>query len=165
MSESWRDILENAAGKLSIELEPIAAPAYSSAAAASFGPRRLSPQLSFAESCELLARELQAISVQSRKPRPPAPNSRPDERSPFPSRRQIRRSSLSASRESVGHGRLFSRRSCWPQSRAAWRRICFWLMEGSAKKRFWRWPGMSIKVFDLSARPAAKLSPPSPRGS
>ncbi len=73
MSESWRDILENAAGKLSIELEPIAAPAYSSAAAASFGPRRLSPQLSFAESRELLARELQAISVQSRKPRPPAP--------------------------------------------------------------------------------------------
>ena len=57
MSESWRNILERAAGNLSIELDQMAAPAFSHASAVSFRSRRLSPQLSFAESRELLARE------------------------------------------------------------------------------------------------------------
>lgn len=62
MSDSWRAILERAAENLSVDLDQIAAPAFSHAQAASYAPRRLSPQLSFAESRELLARELQAFS-------------------------------------------------------------------------------------------------------
>ena len=70
MAESWRSILERAADNLSIELDQMAVPGFGHAPAASFTPRRLSPQLSFAESRELLARELQAFS-QERRPRPP----------------------------------------------------------------------------------------------
>ncbi len=73
MTESWRNILERAAENLSIELDQMATPAFSHAHAASFGSRRLSPQLSFAESRELLARELQAFSAQSRRERPAEP--------------------------------------------------------------------------------------------
>ena len=73
MSESWQNILERAAGNLSIELDQMTAPAFSHAQAVSFRPRRLSPQLSFAESRELLARELQAFSIQSKKAQPAAP--------------------------------------------------------------------------------------------
>jgi hypothetical protein len=64
MSESWRSILERAAENLSIELDQMTAPAFSHAHAATLGGRRLSPQLSFAESRELLARELQVSSAQ-----------------------------------------------------------------------------------------------------
>ena len=73
MSESWRNILERAAGNLSIELDQMAAPAFSHAPAVSFRSRRLSPQLSFAESRELLARELQAFSPQPQKTQPAVP--------------------------------------------------------------------------------------------
>ena len=66
MTESWRSILERAAENLSIEFDPMAAPAFSHAQAAPFATRRRSPQLSFAESRELLARELQAFSSQRR---------------------------------------------------------------------------------------------------
>ncbi len=77
MTESWRSILERAAENLSIDLDQMAAPAFSHAQAASFGSRRLSPQLSFAESRELLARELQASSAQSRRERPAEPRVHP----------------------------------------------------------------------------------------
>ena len=66
MSDSWRSILERAADNLSIDLDQMAVPAFSHAQAAPLGHRRLSPQLSFAESRELLARELQAFSAPSR---------------------------------------------------------------------------------------------------
>lgn len=72
MAESWRSILERAADNLSIELDQMAVPAFGHAPAASFAPRRLSPQLSFAESRDLLARELQAFSNE-RRSRPAAP--------------------------------------------------------------------------------------------
>ena len=77
MSESWRNILERAAGNLSIELDQMAAPAFSHASAVSFRSRRLSPQLSFAESRELLARELQAFAPQPQKTQPEAPRIEP----------------------------------------------------------------------------------------
>jgi hypothetical protein len=77
MSESWRNILERAAGNLSIELDQMAAPAFSHAPAVSFRARRLSPQLSFAESRELLARELQAFSPQPQKTPPAEPRIEP----------------------------------------------------------------------------------------
>ena len=70
MSESWSNILERAAGNLSIELDQMATPAFSHAPAVSFRSRRLSPQLSFAESRELLARELQAFAPQPQKTQP-----------------------------------------------------------------------------------------------
>ena len=73
MSESWRNILERAAENLAIDLDQMAAPAFSHAHAAPLGSRRLSPQLSFAESRELLARELQAFSAQPREEAPMAP--------------------------------------------------------------------------------------------
>ena len=73
MSESWRNILERAAENLAIDLDQMAAPAFSHVQAAPLGSRRLSPQLSFAESRELLARELQAFSAQSRAEAPMAP--------------------------------------------------------------------------------------------
>ncbi len=71
MTESWRNILERAAENLSIELEQTAAPIFRHAHAtpigrAPAGPRRLSPQLSFAESRDMLARELMALSAQVR---------------------------------------------------------------------------------------------------
>ena len=77
MTESWRSILERAAENLSIDLDQMAAPALSHAQAGAFGSRRLSPQLSFAESRELLARELQAFSAQSRRERPAEPRVQP----------------------------------------------------------------------------------------
>ncbi len=77
MAESWRSILERAAENLSIDLDQMAAPAFSHAQVASFGSRRLSPQLSFAESRELLARELAAFSPQSRGERPAEPRVQP----------------------------------------------------------------------------------------
>lgn len=77
MSESWRNILERAAGNLSIELDKMGAPALSHAPAVSFRSRRLSPQLSFAESRELLARELQAFSPQPQQTQPALPRIEP----------------------------------------------------------------------------------------
>lgn len=77
MSESWRSILERAAENLSIDLDQMAAPALSHAQAPTLGPRRLSPQLSFAESRERLARELQAFSPQPQKAPPAAPRVAP----------------------------------------------------------------------------------------
>src|SRR5664279_284964 len=77
MSESWRNILERAAGNLAIELDQMATPAFSHAPAVAFRSRRLSPQLSFAESRELLARELQAVSPQPQKTQPEAPRIEP----------------------------------------------------------------------------------------
>ena len=77
MSESWRNILERAAGNLSIELDQMATPAFSHAPAVSFRSRRLSPQLSFAESRELLARELQAFSPPLQKTQPEVPRIEP----------------------------------------------------------------------------------------
>ncbi len=70
MTESWRNILERAAENFSIELEQTAAPVFSHAYATPIGrepvgTRRLSPQLSFAESREMLARELMALSAQA----------------------------------------------------------------------------------------------------
>ena len=73
MSESWRNILERAAQNLAIELDQMATPAFSHAQVAPVGSRRLSPQLSFAESRELLARELQAFSAQAPRSRPAEP--------------------------------------------------------------------------------------------
>lgn len=81
MTESWRNILERAAENLSIELEQTAAPVFRQAYAAPIGgepvgARRLSPQLSFAESREMLARELMNISAPMRSEQPatqPAP--------------------------------------------------------------------------------------------
>ena len=78
MSESWRSILERAASNLSIGLDQMATPAFSHAPAVSFPSRRLSPQLSFAESRELLARELQAFSPQPQKTPPPEPRIEPN---------------------------------------------------------------------------------------
>src|SRR6516162_3675944 len=77
MSESWRSILERAAENLSIDLDQMAAPAFSHAQPAMPGPRRLSPQLSFAESRALLARELQAFSPPPQKASPAAPRVAP----------------------------------------------------------------------------------------
>ena len=77
MAKSWRSILERAAENLSIDLDQMASPAFSHAQPASFGSRRLSPQLSFAESRELLARELQAFSSQSRREQPAEPRVQP----------------------------------------------------------------------------------------
>ena len=76
MSESWRSILERAAENLSIDLDQMAAPAFGPAQAGMPRPRRLSPQLSFAESRALLAQELQAFSPQPQKA-PPAPPAAP----------------------------------------------------------------------------------------
>jgi TPR repeat protein len=76
MSESWRSILERAAENLSIDLDQMAAPAFSHAQAAMPRPRRLSPQLSFAESRARLAQELQAFSPQPQKA-PQAPLAAP----------------------------------------------------------------------------------------
>jgi hypothetical protein len=73
MSESWRSILERAAENLSIDLDQMAAPAFGHTQAAMPRPRRLSPQLSFAESRALLAQELQAFSPQPQKAPPAAP--------------------------------------------------------------------------------------------
>jgi len=73
MSESWRSILERAAENLSIDLDHMAAPAFGHAQATMPRPRRLSPQLSFAESRALLAQELQAFSPQPQKAPPAAP--------------------------------------------------------------------------------------------
>src|SRR5664279_5008330 len=78
MSESWRNILERAAGNLAIELDQMATPAFSHAPAVSFRSRRLSPQLSFAESRELLARELQAFSPQPQNTQPAEPRIEPN---------------------------------------------------------------------------------------
>jgi hypothetical protein len=78
MTESWRNILERAAENLSIELEQSTAPVFRHAHAtpigrASAGTRRLSPQLSFAESRDMLARELMALSAQMRSEKPATP--------------------------------------------------------------------------------------------
>ena len=77
MSESWRSILERAAGNLAIELDQVANPAFSHASAVSLRSRRLSPQLSFAESRELLARELQAFPPQLQTTQPAEPRIEP----------------------------------------------------------------------------------------
>ncbi len=62
MPESWRDILERAAKNLSIDLEREARSGFSHQLAGWPAPARPAQRHSFAESRELLARELEAIA-------------------------------------------------------------------------------------------------------
>ncbi len=67
MAESWRNILERAAENLSVELDQRPHPNFRHSRPRAVEPRRSIPQTrSFAETRDLLARELQAVSAQPR---------------------------------------------------------------------------------------------------